>query len=227
MKWPTALPASCAAVTTDAMSDIHDTDAGIETPRRAGRPFLILMGLIFIGSMTFPFACSETGGCRLGIVTPWSAFGWSAKTGVAMFVLTGITLLLQGLGLNTVARIVGMGLLPLFAAMANSILFGLVAPACGPVVGIMRAMAEVPVYPVCALWPTLTAIWIDTFFIGFTLEILRKEFLPEAPGQHLKSWTQGMLLFSLSPLLLLMLALLLPTIGGEVLKERWRRWRNS
>lgn len=206
------------------MNGNHKTAEAISTPQRAT---LILMGLAFIGAMAVPFVCSETGGCRLDVLTPWSAFGWPAKAGIAMFVAAGISMILWGLGLPTLAGIAGIGLLPLFAIMANSVLFGLHTPACGPIIGAMRAMAEVPAYPACALWPTLTALWIDAFFIGLTAEILRKEFVPGAPGNRLRPWTQGLLLLSLWPLLLLMLALLLPTVGSQVLKERWRRWWRS
>jgi hypothetical protein len=185
------------------------------------------MGLLFIGMMAFPFACSESGGCRLGIVTPWSAFSWPARAGIALFVLTGIALILRGLGLPTAASIAGIGLLPLFAAVPNAILFGLNAPACAPIIGAMRALAEVPPYPGCAVWPTVAALWIDAFFIGFALEVVRKEFLPEPLREPLKNWTQGLLLLSLSPLLLLLFALLLPKIGGEALKEHFQRWRNG
>lgn len=185
------------------------------------------MGLLFIGMMAFPFACSESGGCRLGIVTPWSAFSWPARAGIAMFVLTGISLVLHGIGLPTAAKIAGIGLLPLFAAVPNAILFGLNAPACAPIIGAMRALAEVPPYPGCAVWPTVAALWIDAFFIGFALEVVRKEFLPEPLREPLKNWTQGLLLLSLSPLLLLLFALLLPKIGGEAFKEHFQRWRNG
>ena len=185
------------------------------------------MGLLFIGMMAFPFACSESGGCRLGIVTPWSAFSWPARAGIALFVLTGISLVLHGLGLPTAANIAGIGLLPLFAAVPNAILFGLNAPACAPIIGAMRALAEVPPYPGCAVWPTVAALWIDTFFIGFALEVVRKEFLPEPLREPLKNWTQRLLLVSLAPMLLLLFALLLPKIGGKALKEHFKRWRNG
>ena len=205
---------------------MRPTTAGeINVSKRTSRGFLFCMGLLFIGAMVFPFACSESGGCRLGIVTPWSAFSWAAKAGIALFVLTGISLVLHGIGLPTAAKITGIGLLPLFAAVPNAILFGLNAPACAPIIGAMRALAEVPVYPECAVWPTVTALWIDTFFIGFALEVARKEFLPQARADALKKWTQGLLLIALSPMLLLLFALLLPTIGSEVLKARWARWR--
>lgn len=209
------------------MADEHAPNGGIDTPRRTDRGYMILIGLVFIGMMAFPFACSETGGCRLGIVTPWSAFGWPAKAGIAMFVTAGVSLLLQGLGLRMAAVLVGIGLLPLFAIMVNSILFGLRAPACGPIIGAMRALAEVPPYPGCAVWPTVAALWIDAFFIGFALEVVRKEFLPETFGEPLKKWTQGLLLLSLAPLLLLLFALLLPKIGSAALKGFWQRWRDG
>jgi hypothetical protein len=194
---------------------------------RNNEHFLIVIGLVFLAVMAFPFACSENGGCRLGIVTPWSSFNWSEKAGIAVFVYAGIAMILRGIGLRTLASVVGLGLIPLFAIMLNAILFGLRAPACGPIIGSMRALAEIPAYPACALWPTLVALWIDAFFIGFTLEIARKEFLPETIGIPLQRWTQGLLLLSLSPLLVLLLALLLPTAGSEIVKERWRRWWNS
>ena len=195
--------------------------------RHGNQGFLIVMGLLFIAVMAIPFVCSENGGCRLGIVTPWSAFTWPQKAAIAMFVYAGIVMILQGLGLRTLGGIAGLGLLLLFGVMINAILFGLRAPACGPIIGGMRTLAEIPPYPACALWPTLSALWIDAFFIGFMLEIARKEFLPEAIGNRLKRWTQGLLLLALSPMLVLLLALLIPTIGSEILKERWQRWRSG
>lgn len=200
---------------------------GDRSTRHGSERLLIVMGLVFIAVMAVPFACSENGGCRLGIVTPWSAFTWSEKASIALFVYTGIVMILQGLGLRTLAGIAGLGVILLFGVMLNAILFGLRAPACGPIIGGMRALAEIPAYPACALWPTLAALWIDAFFIGFMLEIARKEFLPEAIGNPLKRWAQGLLLLSLSPMLILLFALLIPTIGSEILKERWRRWRNG
>jgi hypothetical protein len=197
------------------------------TMRGRDRLFMIVIGLAFIAVMAIPFACSESGGCRLGIVTPWSAFNWPEKSAIAIFVCAGIVMILRGLGLRTLASLVGLGLLPLFAIMFNAVLFGLRAPACGPIIGGMRALAEIPAYPACALWPTLTALWIDAFFIGFTLEIARKEFLPASIGKPLKRWTQGLLLLSLSPFIVLLVLLMLPTVGSEVVRERWRRWWNS
>lgn len=194
---------------------------------RSNERIFIVIGLAFVAVMAIPLACSESGGCRLGIVTPWSSFNWTEKAGIAVFVYAGIAMILRGIGLQTLASVVGLGLIPLFAIMLNAILFGLQAPACGPIIGSMRTLAEIPAYPACALWPTLTALWIDAFFIGFTLEIARKEFLPEVIGNPLKRWTQGLLLFSLSPFVVLLLALLLPTVGSEILKERWQRWWNG
>ena len=194
---------------------------------RGNQGFLIVMGLVFIAVMAIPFTCSENGGCRLAIVTPWSAFTWPEQAVIAIFVYAGIVMILQGLGLRALGSIAGLGLLLLFGVMLNAILFGLRAPACGPIIGGMRALAEIPPYPSCALWPTLSALWIDAFFIGFMLEIARKELLPEAIRNRLKRWTQGFLLLSLSPMLLLLFALLMPTIGSAILKERWQRWRSS
>ena len=199
----------------------------VRSTTRNNERLLIVMGLLFIAVMAIPFACSEHGGCRLGIATPWSAFTWSEKAAIAMFVYAGVVMILRGLGLRTLGGIAGLGLLLLFGVMINAILFGLRAPACGPIIGGMRALSEIPPYPACALWPTLTALWIDAFFIGFMLEIARKEFLPEAIGNRLKRWTQGLLLLALSPMLVLLLALLIPTVGSEILKERWQRWRSG
>jgi len=197
------------------------------TMRGSDRLMMIIIGLIFIATMAIPFACNENGGCRLGIVTPWSAFNWPEKSGIAMFICAGVAMILRGVGLRTLASIVGLGLLPLFAVMLNSILFGLRAPACGPVIGGLRMLTEIPAYPACAFWPTVAALWIDAFFIGFMLEVMRKEFLPGTIGKALKRWTQGLLLLSVSPMLVLLLALLLPAVGSEILKERWRRWWNG
>jgi len=196
------------------------------TAHRSER-LLIVIGLAFIAVMAIPFACSESGGCRLGIVTPWSAFNWPEKAAIALFAYAGFAMTLRGLGLRTLASLVGLGLLPLFAITFNAVLFGLRAPACGPIIGGMRALAEIPAYPACALWPTLTALWIDTFFIGFMLEIARKEFLPPGISKPLKRWTQGLLLLSLSPFIVLLMLLMLPTVGSEVVRERWRRWWSS
>lgn len=194
---------------------------------RNNERIFIVIGLAFVAVMAFPFVCSENGGCRLGIVTPWSSFNWSEKAGIAVFVYAGIAMILRGIGLQTLGNVVGLGLFLLFAIMLNAILFGLRAPACGPIIGGMRTLAEIPAYPACALWPTLMALWIDAFFIGFMLETARREFLPETIGNLLKRWTQGLLLLSLSPFLVLLLALLLPTVGSEIFKERWRRWWNG
>ena len=203
------------------MNENHETADATGAPLRAT---LILMGLAFIGAMAAPFFCGGTEGCRLGVLTLWSAFGWPARAGIAMLVAAGIWMILRVLGLRTLASIVGIGLLPLFAIMLNSFMFGLRAPACGPIIGAMRVLAEIPAYPACALWPTLTALSIDTFLIGLMLETLRKEFMPEASGNRLRPWTQGLMLLPLWPLLLPMLALLLPTVGSKFFRERWRRW---
>lgn len=191
------------------------------------RWFQVVMGLAFVGMMAFPFLCHERGGCTLASVTPWSSLGWAPKAAIAIFVTAGLTLILQGFRLQAMSRVLAIVLVLLFGVLLNAVVFGLRAPACAPLIGAMRTVAEVAAYPECALWPTLTALWIDAFFIGFALEIVRKEFLPEALGERFKKWTQGLLLFSLAPMLILLLALLLPTIGGEVLKERWRRWRQQ
>lgn len=198
----------------------------IDNSKPPGRRFQVILGLCFIGMMAIPFMCHETRGCSLSVVLPWSAMGWSARSGITLFVVAGLSLIFTGLRLRTLAAIAGLGVIVLFAVLINSIVFGLRAPACGPVIGVMRMLAEVPAFRDCALWPTVAALWIDAFFIGFALEILRDKHLPESLRPVLKPWIQGLLLTSLAPLLLLMLLLLIPTIGSAVVKEQWQKWRS-
>lgn len=192
-----------------------------------GRRFQIIVGLGMIGMMAFPFMCHETRGCSLSVVLPWAAMSWPAKAAIALFVTGGLATIFAGLRLKTLAAIAGLCVILLFAVLLNAIVFGLNTPACGPVIGAMRALAEVPVFRDCALWPTVAALWIDAFFIGFALEIIRDKHLPEAWRPMLKPWTQGLLLASLAPLLLLMVLLLIPTIGSSVVQEQWKKWRSS
>lgn len=191
-----------------------------------GRRFQIIVGLGMIGMMAFPFMCHETRGCSLSVVLPWAAMSWPAKAAIALFVTGGLATIFAGLRLRTLAAITGLCVILLFAVLLNAIVFGLNAPACGPVIGIMRTLAEVPVFHDCALWPTVAALWIDAFFIGFALEIIRDKHLPAAWRPPLKPWTQGLLLASLAPVLLLMVLLLIPTIGASVVQERWKKWRS-
>lgn len=197
----------------------------IDSSTPAGRCFLIVVGIAFIGMMVFPFACRENGGCVLGIATPWSAMSWVGKAAISIFVTAGLIMILQGVGLNTLARLGGLVLVVLFGAMLNALFLGLREPACGPMIGLIRTLAEVPPYPACRLWPTLAALWIDLFFIGFALELTRKQFAPESLREPLRRWTQGILLAGVSPMLLLLLVLLVPTIGSAIVKERWQQWR--
>lgn len=191
------------------------------------RPALIAAGLATIAMMAFPFICTENGGCRFAIVTPWTAISWAGRGGIAVFVVAGTSLLLQGLGLRILARLAGLAVVPLFAVLLNTVAFGLREPACGATIGLVRYLAEVAPYPACAAWPTLAAAWIDCFFIGFALEILRETWLPPAPRAFLKRYTQGILLLSLAPLIALMLLLLVPTVGSEIVKSQWARWRED
>jgi len=196
-------------------------------PHARRRPFLIVAGLLTMGLMAFPFICAENGACRLAIVTPWTAIGWAGRSGIAIFVVAGASLVLQGLGLRTAARLAGLAVVPLFAVLANVIAFGLRAPACGATIGLVRLLAEIAPWPACALWPTLAAVWIDSFFVGMTLEIVRKDWLPPAARSCLKPCTQGLLLLSLAPVIALMLLLLLPTVGSEIVRSQWTRWRED
>lgn len=200
---------------------------GIEPHAPGTRTVLVIAGLAMIGMMAFPFMCPENGGCRLAVVTPWSGFSWAGKAGIAIFVTGGLTLILQGIGLRTLGQLLGIALIPLFAVLINAIFFGLHQPACAPVIGMMRLLADVAPFPACRWWPTLAAAWVDAFFIGLTLEILRKEFLPQALRARLKRWTQGLMLLSLAPLLVLMVVLLLPAIGRDVVSSLWKRWRRD
>lgn len=199
----------------------------IDTRTPQGRRFQFIVGLAMIGMMAIPFMCHETRGCSLSIVLPWSAMSWPAKAGIALFVTGGLAMVFAGLRLKILAAIAGLWLIVLFAVLLNAIVFGLNTPACGPVIGIMRALTEVPVFRDCALWPTVAALWIDAFFIGFALEIIRDKHLPEAWRLPLKQWTQGLLLASLAPVLVLMVLLLIPTIGASVIQEHWKKWRSS
>lgn len=185
------------------------------------------MGLAFAGMMLFPFFCHERGGCSFAVVTPWSALGWAQKAAVALFVTAGLSLILRGLRLQLLSQLLALALVLLFGVLLNAIIFGMRAPACGPLIGAMRVLAEVPAYLACQWWPTLAAWWIDAFFIGFALEAARKQFLPETTGTLLQKLTEGILLVALSPLLVLMLALLVPTIGTGALKGAWARWRGK
>lgn len=191
-----------------------------------GRRFQIIVGLGMIGMMAFPFMCHETRGCSLSVVLPWAAMSWPAKAAIALFVTGGLATIFAGLRLRTLAAITGLCVILLFAVLLNAIVFGLNAPACSPVIGAMRALAEVPVFRDCTLWPTVAALWIDAFFIGFALEIIRDKHLPAAWRPPLKPWTQGLLLASLAPVLLLMVLLLIPTLGASVVQERWKKWRS-
>lgn len=199
----------------------------IDSRSPQGRRVQVILGLCLIGMMAFPFMCHETRGCGLSVVLPWSAMGWSAKAAIALFVTAGLSMIFAGLRLRALAAIAGLGVLLLFAVLINAIVFGLRAPACGPVIGAMRALAEVPAFSHCAPWPTVAAIWIDAFFIGFALEVVRDRHLPESLRAGLKPWTQGLLLVSLAPLLLLLLLLLIPAVGSSVVQERWKKWRSS
>ena len=87
------------------MNENHETADATGAPQRAT---LILMGLAFIGAMAAPFFCGGTEGCRLGVLTLWSAFGWPARAGIAMLVAAGIWMILRVLGLRTLASIVSV-----------------------------------------------------------------------------------------------------------------------
>lgn len=202
-----------------AMSDEIDAT----TP--SGRSSLVVIGIVFIAIMVFPFFCSETTGCHLYIVTPWKTIGWTGRAAILAFVFAGLSMILSGLRQPFLAGIAGLGVLLAFDAILNSLFFGLKAPACGVGIGLIRAAAEARVFPTCAFWPSVGALWIDAFFLGFTLEVFRKQFLPPALKNPLKPWTEGLLLASISPLLLLMLVLLISSIGLGAIKALWQKWR--
>lgn len=203
------------------MSD--EIDASTPTGRRS----LVVIGIVFIAIMAFPFFCSESGGCHLYVVTPWKSIGWIGRAAILAFVCAGLSMILSGLRQPFLAGIAGLGVLFAFDAILNSLFFGLRVPACGVGIGLIRAAAEARVFPLCELWPTVGALWIDAFFLGFVLEVFRKQFLPPALKNPLKPWTEGLLLASLSPLLLLMLVMLIPTIGQGAIKASWQKWRGK
>ena len=183
------------------------------------------MGLLFIGAMAFPLPAANPVAVASASLRRGRRSAWPARAGIALFVLTGISLVLHGIGLPTAARITGIGLLPLFAAVPNAILFGLNAPpaprSSGPCgtgrssrLSGMRCLA------------TVTALWIDTF-IRFALEVARKEFLPQSRADGLEKWTQGLLLIALSPMLLLLFQrYCCRRSAARCSKARWARWRS-
>lgn len=203
------------------MSD--DIDA--TTP--SGRRSLVVIGMVVIAMMIVPFFCGETSGCHLYVVMPWKSIGWTGRAAILLFVCAGLSMILSGLRQPFLAGIAGLGVLLAFDALLNSLVFGLRAPACGVGIGLIRAAAEARIFPTCEFWPTVGALWIDAFFLGFALEVFRKQFLPPALKNPLKPWTEGLLLASISPLLLVMLVLLIPTIGLAAIKALWQKWRGE
>jgi hypothetical protein len=201
--------------------------ARIDPETRRGRRWLIAGGFACLALMAFPFFCDERRGCGFAVAQPWSAMGWSAKAAIALFVAAGLAAICSGLRWRMPAAVAGIVVVLLFAVLANSIVFGLAAPACGPVIGALRAYAEVPVFIDCRLWPTIAALCIDAFFIGFAAETLRARHLPAAWRQPLKPWTQGLVLAGVAPVLLLMLVLLIPAVGADAVKASWRKWRRG
>lgn len=197
----------------------------IDATTPSGRCSLVMIGIVFIAVMAVPFFCSETTGCHLHVVTSWKNIGWTGRAAILAFVFAGLSMILSGLRQPFLAGIAGLGVLLAFDAILNSLFFGLRAPACGVGIGLIRAAAEARIFPSCELWPSLGALWIDAFFLGFTLEVFRRQFLPPALNVPLKPWTEGLLLTSVSPLLLLMLVLLIPTVGLAAAKALWRKWR--